>query len=554
MKRFLGLVICLAFILAAPGLAVSDEATDITKETIVGPGSIGITAKGDIMMSFGATVRIIPTAESNWDFGLTDKVDGYLYLPVNPADLTKGFKYNLGDNFLKDHANESGWVNNEYIRTETKLHFNAMPKNRVWSFYAALEYDRPLDTSTVDSRGGINNDDSNFGLERLHITYQMPFDMRLHAGWDIWHLDAFAGGGLIYGDDNPGFWLTGDYDTWEFNVGYFKLMENDIASAPGYLNNDSDDDRTLYAGYVTCKAIPGNEFKFMYAYDDINKIPVTDMLGSLTKGALGITGGIPETTSHHIGLNYVGKFGDLELFGEAIYQFGTAENTGLAYDDYDISAFALAANVAYDFKNTFGFSFEPHIGVMYTSGDDDPTDDELNGYNGVENAQRYSKYWGGENTIIGDTNLVMGSLLYGYLPEIYGNGTPVFTGGLQNMKGFGGGRGDNPGMTMLSLGLTTAPKRFLIYRTNVNIFNWNEDFKVSNIVMPAMIPASKIESGYVGTEWDNELTFATSANSFIRGQMSFLFPGDKLKDVTKALGAEADEVASRLAIEFILNF
>ncbi|MEZ4579729.1 MAG: hypothetical protein R2875_17475 [Desulfobacterales bacterium] len=39
-----------------------------------------------------------------------------------------------------------------------------------------------------------------------------------------------------------------------------------------------------------------------------------------------------------------------------------------------------------------GFGVKPHIGFLYTSGDDDPTDDTLGGYTGVENAQRFSQY------------------------------------------------------------------------------------------------------------------------------------------------------------------
>ena len=37
-------------------------------------------------------------------------------------------------NFLKEHANESGYVQDSYIRTETKMYFNAMPRDRAWSF------------------------------------------------------------------------------------------------------------------------------------------------------------------------------------------------------------------------------------------------------------------------------------------------------------------------------------------------------------------------------------------------------------------------------------
>ncbi|MFO7750167.1 MAG: hypothetical protein R6V54_08730, partial [Desulfobacteraceae bacterium] len=197
-----------------------DLADDITKETIAGPGSVEVNTGKNILMSFGSTVRIIPTSESNWDFGVSDsdnvKAAGGLIYGGPPKNL------------LREHANESGWVEDGYIRTETKIHFNAMPRDRKWSFYGALEFDRPLDTASVDSRGGKDNDSSNFGLERLNISYALPWNLRLHAGWDIWHVDVMEGAGMVYGDDNPGFWLTGERETINYNLGYFKLQENNF--------------------------------------------------------------------------------------------------------------------------------------------------------------------------------------------------------------------------------------------------------------------------------------------------------------------------------------
>lgn len=535
-----------------------DEDVDITEDVLTGPGDISISTEKDILMSFGATTRIIPTSESNWDFGMSDdNKNGYL----GGA---------LKDSFFKNHVNESGWVNNNYIRTETKLHFNALPKNRKWSFYAALEFDRPLETASVDERGGKTDSTSDFGLERLHGTYALPWNMRLHAGWDVWGVDIIDAAGLVYGDDNPGFWLTGEYDTWSFNVAYFKLQENNFQISPLDLEDTNNDDRDLYAGYVTYEPTDEQKVQFFYTYDRIRDIQVRDFINYFSDGQVGLQGKTPETDSHHVGAYYTGTFGMLELFAEGVYQYGQADDTGLSQygldDDYDISAYAFAGDVALNMEDMVGFSFKPHAGFMYTSGDDDADDDELGGYTGNENAQRFSKYWGGENTIIADTNFVYGSMLYGYLPEIYGNGTPVFTGGLQNTSGIGAGRGDNPGLTMTSFGLSATPKRFLIFRSNVNSFWWNEDFEVQSFSAPVnpqtgQKVTTKVDSGYVGTEWDNELTFAMSKNTFIKGQCSFFFPGTGIEDVTSALsatpagpGEESDDIASRIAAEFIWNF
>lgn len=536
-------------------------ADDITKEAIVGPGSVQVTTGKDTLMSFGATARIIPTAESDWDFGVADSSS-----VQNAGGLMYG---NLNGNFFKTHSNESGSVQDSYIRTEAKMYFNAMPKDRVWSFYAALEFDKPLDTGSVDARGGKTSSTSSFGLERLHLSYALPGSMRLHAGWDIWHLDAFEGAGMVYGDDNPGFWLTGENNTISYNFGFFKLKDNNFQDDPTQMPDSSNHERDLYAGYLAWQPNDTHKFQLIAAFDRIRDVTATDLAGYMGS-PFGISGDKPATNSWHAGGYWIGKFNALEFFAEAIYQFGRADDTGLSgsvgpdrvtplEEDYDINAYALAADISYQFKGILtDFPLKPHVGFMFTSGDDDPYDDKLEGYNGVENAQRFSARWGGENTIIGDTNWLLGSALYGYLPEFYGNGTPVFTGGLQNFSGMGNGRGDNPGLTMVSVGLTVAPKKFLIYKTNINNFWWNEDIYVTNIVDPVNATvngAQKVEAGFVGTEWDNELTLATSKHSFIKGQASFFFPGEVIEDTTEALTGEVcDEIAMRFAAEFILNF
>ena len=496
----------------------SDLDVELQKDVLMGPGQVMIETKSDILMSYGARARIIPTSETDWDFGLTDD----LKAPLLGGALTS--------NFFKNHITETGWINNNYIRSEVQLYYTAMPRDKMWSFYAALEYDRPLENSSVDDRGGKDGNSSNFGLERLHGTFKLPHNMRLHAGYDIWGVDVIDAAGLVYGDDNPGFWVTGDYDKWSFNVGYFKLLENNFQVDVNALGDDEDSDRDLFGGYLTFTPEEGQKIQPFYMYDRLRDVPTGTMFNFIS----GTTGATPKTDSHHIGAYYTGKFGVMELFLEGVYQFGCADETGLAQDDFDISAYAFSGDLAFKLDESAGFGVKPHIGFLYTSGDDDATDDTLGGYTGVENAQRFSQYFGGENTIIGDTNLVLGSVLYGYLPELYGNGTPVATGGLQNGLGkFGNGRGDNPGLSMTSIGITLTPKRFLIFRSNVNSFWWNEDIMVTSFVDPAV--NTVVESGYTGTEWDNELTLATSKHSFIKTQCSFFFPGDTVEDVTSAL-------------------
>ncbi len=561
-------------------------AGDAAANSVIKSQSSPLIAGGNTIVT-GVTQNIT----KNPNAGPGNISDALSYTTALNAQVQSFSPYYLADSFLRTHSNESGSVNDGYIRTETKLYFNALPKDKKWSFYAALEYDKPIDTNTVDNRGGKDGSSSNFGLERLNASIEFTPGLRLHGGWDVWGVDVIESASMVYGDDNPGFWLTGNYESTAFSLAWLKLEENDFQNDASQHRGVSDEDRDLLGGYFDLKfdKTDKNKMRFFYLYDRIRNVPSLDMTGALAGRAgladyAGIYGnnGIarskavpPDTDAHVLGGYYLGKLGIFELMAEGAYKFGEASDTGLKgvyngvstiqYNDFDISSYAFAGDIGLEFGEKLGWqSFRFHIGAMYTSGDDDPEDDKLGGYSGPTNAQRFTRIWGGENTIIGDTNFALGTALYGYIPEFYGNGTPVFVGGLQNFTGSGGGRGDNPGVAMYSFGLTLRPKIFLIYHSNVNMFHWNEDFYVCNMVQPMQInpatkslektPYTKVEGGYVGTEWDNEITLALSKNMFIKAQAAFFFPGDTVKEVTKALGAESDETASRIGFEFIWNF
>ena len=535
--------ILIAGMFTAGTVMADPTGADIVGDPLSGPGSIAIETYGDILMSFGARLRMIPTSESNWDFGFK----GDLRAPLLGGALDSAF--------FTQHANESGFVSDNYIRNETQIYFNALPKDRKWSFHAALEFDRPVDTVVADERGGYDNETSDFGLERISGSYQLGEHLRFFAGYDLWMVPDPAG--LTYGDDAPGFWLKGDYGDLDFSIAYIKESENnwDIGPSTQRFSDSKNEDRDLYVGYLNYQISENNKLTGLYMFDRIRNVPVGTMLQALT----GTTGPAAKTDSHYLGLIYKGSAGIINYFAEGIYQFGNADDTGLAEDDYDINAHAFAGDVELDFSDSVGYGFKPHLGFIYTSGDDDPTDDELGGYTGANPHQRWTTF-GGENTIMADGNTMLGTIIYSFLPGLYGNGTPVVIGGLSNTTALGTARGDNPGLTMLSLGFTLAPKRFLMFKSNVNSFWWNEDIKVHSFVNPAI--ATQVDNGYVGTEWDSELTFAMSKNTFIKGQAALFFPGEVIDDVTSARssmmapgdGAESDDTACRFAMEFIWMF
>jgi hypothetical protein len=538
-----GLVALLAIALAVPPLVCASE------------GKFKITTENGNTFRFGAQLRMIPTAENDWDFGLGTRT---VFAAVDPTEVN-----------FKRHVNEAGEVSQSYIRTEARLYFTGEDKDKKWSLYSALEFDSAVDQNNVDRRG------RDYGLERLHGSVVIPGleQVRFHAGWDIYFMDAVdAGAGFMYGDDDPGFWLTGDFDSIEFQVGYHKKFENNFTSRDEaeFLDDQadvsSDNDRDIYSAMLTYHINDDNELRFMGLYDRMNTRSDTtgnfSIFGTDDKGA--------DVDTYRVGVLYTGKLGIFEPEFEAVYQGGEANDAVNEFgadpngsdDDYDIKAYAVYGDVALNLTDIVGFKVMPHVGFMYTSGDDDGDDDDLEGYTAVANAQRFTPRFGGEDTIIGDGNTLLGTILYGYIPELYGSmgGTQetggVATGGLAN--GSRGGRGDNPGMTMIGGGITIEPKEFISYRTNFMWFEYNEDFYVNSTAPPDALgfdPSVKVDSGTAGQQWSNSLRISLNKHVHIFGNATLFWPGEAIKDVTEDVyGKEADDLAQRYAVALIWRF
>jgi hypothetical protein len=518
-----GLLTLLLVVLAATSMVFASE------------GKFKIKTEDGNTFRFGGQMRMIPTSETDYDFGLGST--------------------NFGD--FRVHTNESGSVSRDYIRVEARLYFTAEDKDKKWDFYSALEFDSAVDQNQVDRRG------RDYGLERLHGSVAIPgFEqVRLHAGWDIYYMDAVtAGAGFIYGDDDPGIWITGDFENLSIQGGYHKKFEDNFLSRDQSEFGDqsvstfSDNERDLYDLMLTYDFDEDNELRLMGSLD-IMKTRSEGLVISANKdkGA--------DVKTYRIGALYTGKLGMLEPEFEFVYQGGTADNAvsefGAPMGDFDISAYALYADVAVNLTDIFGFKVIPHVGFMYTSGDDDGTDDDLGGYMGVANAQRFTPRFGGEDTIIGDQNTLLGTNLYGYIPEGYGSmgGTQfqggVATGGLSN--GALAGRGDNPGMTMIGGGITIEPKEYISYRTLFMWFEWNEDFAVNTVGSP-LVPSTAIDSGTAGQQWSNSLRVSLSKHVHIFGNATWFWPDEAVEDVTAAYGNKSDDVAQRYAVALIWRF
>jgi len=550
-----------------------------------GPGSVVIKTDGDITATFGGQVRLIPTYEQNWDFGISQTAFG----KANPIVGANA----LGRIFL-NHLNEAGVVCCGYIRSEDRLYFN-FAKGDIWDVYMALEFDDVLSSRTVDRSNQTQGDFNSFGLERLNASIKLPWiSSRLHAGWDIYGVDTDTVL-LVYADDDPGFWLKGGVANVDWQFGYHKKDEANrriifpsIAGTPAAItvnnltNTGYDNDRDIYSARINFSPTKDIKLGLLYTYDRM-AIRVLLATGDPCQflpppNPRSIIGNpCPNVNSHHIGPVVTANLAGFKFTGQYVYQFGQAGNTGItnaAVTDinnanYDIDAQAFLLDLAYDLTPFVGFRLVPHVGVLYASGDDNPRDNKLQGYVGNVDGQRFTPIFGGENTILGDFNLVVGTNLYSFIPNLRGNQhAGLVTGGLLN-----NGRGDSPGVWLVGGGVTVAPLANVVYRTNAYYLRYDEKPCVNPAVVeipvltaPLPCPASPssgfVNSKEVGVGWDNEVMVWLDKNFVVKGQFSFLFPGDAVRDITRITtrtaaspgGQAVDETAIRLALEFLWNF
>src|SRR3990172_10302754 len=223
-----------------------------------GPGSVVIKTDGDITAKFGAQVRMIPTYERDWDFGI---------------------KRATGNTGFVSHANEAGVVNQGYIRTEDRLYFN-FAKGDIWDVYFALEFDDVATSRTVDRVVTVEGDFASFGLERLNASIKLPWIYsRFHAGWDIYGVDKDTAI-LVYADDDPGFWLDGGIGNVDWQFGYHrKDAVNRVVVFPDVVagavvrnavtNTNYDNDRDIYSARINYSPSKDIKIGLLYTFDDM---------------------------------------------------------------------------------------------------------------------------------------------------------------------------------------------------------------------------------------------------------------------------------------------
>ena len=548
---------------------------------MLGPGSF-VMRNATGQFSLGMVNRFIPTYENDWDFGLRDGL------------VDQGFG-RAGASWGAIHFMEAGLVTGDYIRNEFNMFFNWLSNDGRASFHAHAAYDNLLDINSGDSGGKVGQGNSDFGIERLNGSMALTDTIRVHAGFEFVDVDTVGGAALMFGDDTGAIWLVGKpNDTVWWNLGYHVFNERNKLSVPseqafragagpaciaggaGLACDRSDnDDRTGIMGFLNWQANANNSIRFMYTFDSSKNELAADLAAALNGNA---NSGFTQETDfevHHFGAYWNGSYGAVTTHLGAYYNTGSADlrgvgsstpflnlATGLPTDnDFDVEAYAFSAYANWQVSPEFSL----RVDGIYTSGDDDGDDSDLEGFVCVMCDQRFSS-WGGENTFVGDGNFMLGLPVFSHLPEGLGNGTPIKVGGIANFDGGfsgGAGRGDNPGYWEMSLVGTYQLRPNIKFKSRARYMEWNEDFFAGRSAAVALAggPGTtvnnyvEVSDSEIGWEWSNQLDWALTPNTTVKTQASFFFPGDGVEELNEAYsGQKEDETATRIAAEFVWAF
>lgn len=287
--------------------------------------------------------------------------------------------------------------------------------------YADLEERRVL---RADPASGTNRFDQHYGVIELFLDYHIA---NISDRYDFYSLRAgiqpFSSDfrGFVFQDSQLGLRFFGNYDNnlWQYNVGWFRLLEKDTNSGLNDIFRTPRDNDVFVANvYRQDFPILGltSQGTVIYNRNREGDQRFFDDNGFLARPtSFGSQRG-RDYDAFYLGYNVDGRIGRLNLTGSAYYLFGNDDNI-FTDESSNISAFFAAAELSMDFDwRRF------RVSALYASGDDDPYDDTQGGFDAIfENPQFAggdTSYWirqqipliGGGGTGLSSRNAVLPSL------------------------------------------------------------------------------------------------------------------------------------------------
>lgn len=443
--------------------------------------AIGATALVTLMVAapawsaieFFGTARVLPTYYSNFDFN-DSKNDMFV-------------------------ANEGGMAKGEHIRAELRLGWKAAGEK--WSVKMITEADVIMQKDTADrsfyagaEKDGNPNSGGEFGIERVELLYAFNPALELQTGWDTRALDIRTGG-LLFGDDHPFIGFRGDLSkTTSYELLYMPIQNmSSIKNEP--FDSDTVNDWRVYSLKLNHK-VGSFDLSPFYAYSDNED---------------------KEAQVHYYGFEVLGKIGILKPSFEVVFADGEFDN------GKDISSMAAFAGLEVEVSK----EFTPYVALRYTQGDEDATDNDVEGWVGITDIGRFTPLMGMDGGILSeDLGQSYGATLYSYAPERspLKEGLPTDNyGGISN-----GGRGNNPGQIIAALGAKGDLSRWvdkLSYKTQVFMIWYDETNNLHN----ARKPEKKVDD-YAGTTVDLQFRYALDENFSLGYIFGIFVPGAGIKD------------------------
>jgi hypothetical protein len=452
--------------------------------------AFALPAMADV--SFFGYARVIPTYYTDFDF----------------------------DDAAKDAPtlNEGGFTFGEHIRSELRLGWKAGGDNWKISMIAESDVifnknnaDRSFYTSSqvpaTGSATAIPNAGAEFGIERAEFIYTFAPAFELVAGWPISAADIGTGG-LLYGDDHPIISFRGKLtDALKYQLTYISIQNS---PAIGSHESTLDGDWRAY--------LLKPEFSLGTGDGGLTLSPIVLFSDNRARDA----------KIYYYGLEGIGKFGFVKPSFEVIYADGEFRNTGK-----DIKSYAAFAGVELGLSK----AFNPYIAGRYTRGDDDATDNDVEGFVGVTDIGRFTPLMGMDGNILSEhlsSGIYYNSPLYSYAPDRAVGGD--LYGGIGN-----GSSGNNPGSMILAVGAKGAVSEQFSYKAQVFGIWFDETANLGTSV-----------DDYAGTTFDLQLKYDFSKNFSATYIGSVFLPGDGIKDQQPA-GAD-DTFASVNTVQLVWTY
>jgi hypothetical protein len=289
------------------------------------------------------------------------------------------------------------WVANQSLATEFVFYQGNtvfQPPDWEFRFTPVFNYNYvDLDTMqgvNADPRDGTTREDFHVGLQAAFI------DKHLRNVSDQYDFDSFRIGiqpfssdfrGFLFQDNQLGIRLFGTRDNnfWQYNIAAFRRIEKDTNSGLNDVEQSLRDDDIFVANlYRQDFPVKGftSQVTLLYNRNREDEVHYNDNDFIERPASLGREV-LRDYDVGYIGYNGDGHFGRMNLTASFYYAYGEEDPGVFVNAKTDISAFFIATEWSMDFD-----WIRPRVSLLYASGDDDPYDDQSNGFDAVvENPQ-----------------------------------------------------------------------------------------------------------------------------------------------------------------------